>query len=274
LNIFATCLQIFFAHPWNNFLHATVEQMIQVLLDCENESLKLSLLTESKLIELICEASQLNEEESSKPRGVRRGYMGHITTISLNLINAAANTPSIEKLLNEHEEWNNYKKGALQSTRERESKTLLYAPTEEYTNEEPEELEGEYDSGLQYETNEYGSRDDYNTVEQDFKLEDDDEDEEEEDEEGVMIQSRIEEVTEVWEEREIQDTEMDNEAVENLQNQVQDKVQSIEQTQVQSQQEEQKEKVKEQEVEVKQQQQEESLQNHVNSDTSKVDVIV
>ncbi len=104
---------------------------------------------------------------SSKPKGVRRGYMGHITSMSTSIINLASVSPSVEKLLSgnysyilssclfiylsllpidlpiywtinlinlsfalvlfhslEHEEWNNYVRGALSATKERESRTL------------------------------------------------------------------------------------------------------------------------------------------------------
>jgi len=196
LGVYSTCLKLFFAHPWNNFLHSTVEQMIQVMLDCESEALKTQLLTECKLVDLICDASQRNEEECVKPKGIRLGYMGHVTAMSLSLLNAAANTPAIESYLTEHKRWNEYFKGAFQATRDRESNTLLYAPsTDEFTPAEAEIIDDEYEDGGEF-----------NTGEQEFKLEDD-----EDEEEGVVVQSQIEddeeEQGEVWEEREIQDNE-------------------------------------------------------------------
>jgi len=196
LGIFSTCVKLFFAHPWNNFLHSTVEQMLQVILDCESEALKSSILTECKLVDLICQASKINEEESLRPKGVRRGYMGHITAISLSLINAAANTPAVESYLAGHQEWNEYYKGAFQTTRDRESNTLMYAPsTDEFTQAESEMIEDEYDNG-----------EEYNTGDQEFKLDDDD------DEEGVVVQSQLEDDEgEVWEERQIQDEEQEPE---------------------------------------------------------------
>eukprot|EP01114_Cavostelium_apophysatum_P018918 TRINITY_DN594_c0_g1_i1.p1 TRINITY_DN594_c0_g1~~TRINITY_DN594_c0_g1_i1.p1 ORF type:complete len:566 (-),score=171.55 TRINITY_DN594_c0_g1_i1:86-1783(-) len=190
LNIFASCVRLFFAHPWNNFLHSIVEQMIQVVLDCESEQLKLALLKDCKLVDYVCQGSKLSEEESTKPKGIRRGYMGHITAITQSLVNAASNTPSVETFLNDHEEWNKYLKGPFQVTRDRESNTLLYAPSaEEFTNEDEEVMEAEYDNG-----------EEFTTGEQDFRLEDDDDDEE-----GVIVQGHLEDGNDVWEEREIQD---------------------------------------------------------------------
>jgi len=209
LNITSSCVRIFFAYPWNNFLHAIVEQMIQVILDCDNEPLKMTLVKDCKLVDLICEASVVNEEESSRPKGVRRGYMGHITAISSSLLIASANSPSLESYLTAHEDWNKYTRGALQATRERESNTLLYAPSSaEYTNEGEAVEEYDNDNGeLQYGSNEYEYREDFISGEQEFKLEDDD------DEEGVTVQSRIDDVGE-WEEREIQDTYEDQQFTE------------------------------------------------------------
>lgn len=191
LGVFTTCVSLFFAHPWNNFLHSTVEQMIQVILDCESDKLKMGLLTECKLVDTLCEASRVNEEESNKPRGVRRGYMGHVTAITLSLLNAAANSPSIESYFADHKEWNEYIKGAFQATRDRENSTLMYAPDGFTT---AEIIEDEYDNG-----------EEYMTGEQEFRLEDDDDD----DDEGVVMQSQIDEedAGEVWEEKEIQDNE-------------------------------------------------------------------
>eukprot|EP01119_Soliformovum_irregulare_P020923 TRINITY_DN684_c0_g1_i1.p1 TRINITY_DN684_c0_g1~~TRINITY_DN684_c0_g1_i1.p1 ORF type:complete len:531 (-),score=148.79 TRINITY_DN684_c0_g1_i1:183-1775(-) len=124
LGVIAACLDLFFAHQWNNFLHTIVEQMIVNILEGTNQELKLHLLKDAKLIEHICVASEGNEQESNKPRGVRRGYMGHITSISVNLISAAAGNEVIDTYLSEHEGWNAYVKGALASTRERENKII------------------------------------------------------------------------------------------------------------------------------------------------------
>ncbi len=48
---------------WNNFLHFTVEQMIQGILDGENEELKRHLLVDCQLIKRIVEAHKENETE-------------------------------------------------------------------------------------------------------------------------------------------------------------------------------------------------------------------
>jgi len=150
-NFIAACVKVFFEHPWNNFLHSTIETMIQIVLDIDNEALKVGLVKDCKLVDLICEASKLSEQDCLKPKGVRRGYMGHITSITLSLVSVAQNTPSIEQYLTGHEEWNKYFKGAFKTTRDKETKTS-YMPTEDFTNEDVEELEDDFDNGEEYNT--------------------------------------------------------------------------------------------------------------------------
>jgi len=124
LNIYNTCLQAFFDFPWNNFLHSTVEWMIQGILMRKNDQLKVHLLTDCQLLARICTASKTNEEELAKPKGVRKGNMGHITSVSIGVLTAAGSSQAVEKVLTEHEEWNKFVAGALQSTLVKEGKTI------------------------------------------------------------------------------------------------------------------------------------------------------
>jgi len=122
LGIFKTCLDLFFAYPWNNFLHSTVEWLVQGILSRENDELKLHLLQECKLIDNICEANRLNEEDCAKPKGTRRGYMGHITSISIGVLSSSSNNQTIEKILSEHEEWTKYLVGPLKAILHKEGR--------------------------------------------------------------------------------------------------------------------------------------------------------
>jgi len=208
LNVLNTCLDLFFRYMWNNFLHFTVEQMIQGILDGENEELKRHLLVDCQLIKRIVEAHKENEIECSKVKGIRRGYMGHLTTISAGLLQTASADPIVEKILSESTEWHEYVKGPLAQTRERESRRLAdYIPQDEFT-EEPEETE-------EFETNEEFHN------EGNFHIEDDDDDDDDDDDR--VVQARIEEDDEdedevvegpvvtsredIWVEKEIQESE-------------------------------------------------------------------
>jgi len=154
-----TCLDLFFRYMWNNFLHTTVEQMIQGILDGENEDLKKALLVDCKLIKRIVEATRENETECARPKGVRRGYMGHLSTISQGLIQTASSDPLVEKILSESSEWAEYVKGPLAQTTERENRRLADYVSPDFA-EEQEDPE------------DYGEE--YGTDDRDFALEDDD----------------------------------------------------------------------------------------------------
>lgn len=122
LGVFKTCLDLFFAYPWNNFLHSTVEWLVQGILSRDNDELKLHLLQECKLVDNICEANRLNDEDCGKPKGTRRGYMGHITSISIGVLTSSSNNPMIEKILSEHEGWNQYLVGPLKEILQKEGR--------------------------------------------------------------------------------------------------------------------------------------------------------
>jgi len=140
LGIFASCMQTFFDYPWNNFLHSTIEWMIQGILMRKNDNVKIHLLKDCKLLDKIAEASKINEEECSKPKGVRRGYMGHITSISVGILTAGVHSQLAQKVLTENEEWDKYSKGPLLVTLRREGKSLesiLAAPIPTVSTQDP-----------------------------------------------------------------------------------------------------------------------------------------
>jgi len=122
LGIFKTCMDLFFAYPWNNFLHSTVEWLVQGILSRDNDELKLHLLQNCKLVDNICEADRLNEEDCAKPKGTRRGYMGHVTSISIGILSSSSNNSTIEKILSEHEGWTKYLVGPLKEILQKEGR--------------------------------------------------------------------------------------------------------------------------------------------------------
>jgi len=140
LSIFKTCIDLFFAYQWNNFLHSTVDWLIQGILSRENDDMKLHILQDCKLIERITETTKLNDEECSKPKGTRRGYMGHITALSVGILSAASCNPVIEQIL-ENEAWNDYFNGPLQLSLQKEGRDFgTENSLDEYKNESTEDL--------------------------------------------------------------------------------------------------------------------------------------
>eukprot|EP01114_Cavostelium_apophysatum_P017377 TRINITY_DN5152_c0_g1_i1.p1 TRINITY_DN5152_c0_g1~~TRINITY_DN5152_c0_g1_i1.p1 ORF type:complete len:499 (-),score=146.35 TRINITY_DN5152_c0_g1_i1:31-1527(-) len=123
LGVFNTCISLFFQYPWNNFLHNIIEWLIQAVLSRDNDEIKVHLTRDCKLIDQICEASRLNDEDCAKPKGTRRGYMGHITSITVGILNCAESTPAVEKILLENEAWATYLK-TFQQTLIKEGRDL------------------------------------------------------------------------------------------------------------------------------------------------------
>jgi serine/threonine-protein phosphatase 6 regulatory subunit 3 len=229
LNVLSSCLELFLKYPWNNFLHTTIESIVNTILDGENEDLKIYLLKEAGLLDTIVKASKSNEEECAKPKGVRRGFMGHITTMSTSLINLASVSPTVEKILAEHEEWNSYVRGALSATKERESRTLGgYIASGDFNGDEGEDIDEYEENGeVGFDSNNLENREDYSAEEGSWRMNQDDEEDFEE-EEGVVIHSRIEQddeqegESEVWEERDIKDVEDETQQTSDVTNQLQE----------------------------------------------------
>ncbi|KAJ1676037.1 sporulation-induced protein [Spiromyces aspiralis] len=81
------CLSLFFEHPWNNFIHSVVYDMMHQTLNLPlvmdaNLALIHSVLVDGQLTKRIMQASTLNDEESRKPKGTQLGYMGHLNGIT------------------------------------------------------------------------------------------------------------------------------------------------------------------------------------------------
>jgi serine/threonine-protein phosphatase 6 regulatory subunit 3 len=97
-NILSSVFNLFFQYPWNNFLHAAIENLIETILQCDNQELKLQLFTKYRLTDRLIEATELNEQESTKKTG-RLGYMGHITNICLLIDKFAEVNPNLNEYL-------------------------------------------------------------------------------------------------------------------------------------------------------------------------------
>jgi len=142
MNVLGCCVNLFFAYPWNNFLHAAVDAIIQTILDCENESLKLTLLKDCNLISKICQASKENDLECEKPRGMRRGYMGFVTSMSQSIDNISTASSTVQQFLSEDSEWLEYFQGSFQTNRERDSQPIGgYVPNDYTLETSPNTLE-------------------------------------------------------------------------------------------------------------------------------------
>jgi len=111
-NVIMIGLNLFFQYPWNNFLHAAVETMIEAVLESENDDMKLQLFNRYRITDLLIEANAINERESVKPKG-RQGYMGFVTNISVMIDKTAERNPTINQFLAANQPWRDFIMGPV-----------------------------------------------------------------------------------------------------------------------------------------------------------------
>ncbi|TFK90277.1 SAPS-domain-containing protein [Polyporus arcularius HHB13444] len=132
-NVASTLLDLFFEFPWNNFLHSVVYDLIHQILTGRvdggfNREMTVSLFRDARLMHRIIEGSKRNDVESEKPKGVRLGYMGHLTLISEDVIGALEHLPPDLRLqIGQHApqpEWDEYVTGRYKETKKKDSSLL------------------------------------------------------------------------------------------------------------------------------------------------------
>jgi serine/threonine-protein phosphatase 6 regulatory subunit 1 len=123
-DMFSLVLDLFFHFRWNNVLHAHVLNMIRRGLEGANENIKEHLLKHAKLPKRIVDAENENATALTDPRGVRRGYMGHLIQLATELKKQAAHSKVIETILEADEDWKTFRDGFLKQRNELESHLL------------------------------------------------------------------------------------------------------------------------------------------------------
>ncbi|KAF8625742.1 hypothetical protein AX17_006769 [Amanita inopinata Kibby_2008] len=133
LNILSTFLDLFFEFPWNNFLHSAVYDLIHQILTGNvvgglNRELAITLFRDARLMQRILDGQKRNDTESAKPKGVRLGYMGHLTLISEDVIVALERYPTdLKQVLVKYvpsPEWDEYVSGRFNETKRRDTSLL------------------------------------------------------------------------------------------------------------------------------------------------------
>ncbi|KAI7867052.1 SIT4 phosphatase-associated protein-domain-containing protein [Mucor mucedo] len=131
--VLPTCTDLFFYFPWNNFLHYVVYDMLHQVFNGQmnkesNRQLALSIFTQGHLTDKIVQAQEKNDIECQKPKGMRLGYMGHLTFISDEVIKLFEGYPegiiSAVKDSIDLDKWHVYCVGQLKETKERDSLPL------------------------------------------------------------------------------------------------------------------------------------------------------
>ncbi|EMD38130.1 hypothetical protein CERSUDRAFT_113278 [Gelatoporia subvermispora B] len=132
-NVVSSLLDLFFDFPWNNFLHSVVYDLIHQVLTGRvdggfNRELTIALFRDARLMQRIIEGSKRNDEESAKPKGVRLGYMGHLTLISEDVIGALEHFPPDLRLqIAQHApqpDWDEYVTGRYKETKKKDTSLL------------------------------------------------------------------------------------------------------------------------------------------------------
>ncbi|KAI8369972.1 SIT4 phosphatase-associated protein-domain-containing protein [Blakeslea trispora] len=127
------CVDLFFAFPWNNFLHYVIYDMLHQVFNGRmdvglNRNLAISILKDGQLTDKIVVAQKANDEECAKPKGIRAGYMGHLTFISdeiMKLFEGYPETIVLEiKDDIDMEGWNAYCNHELKDTKDRDQLPL------------------------------------------------------------------------------------------------------------------------------------------------------
>lgn len=144
---------MFFEFQWNNFLHSAVYDVIHQILTGNvegglNRELIISLFEDAKLMQRIVDGQKLNDVEryvlssakkrkvftsgakniisfnSAKPKGVRIGYMGHLTLLAEDVISALERYPtdlqSPIMTFAPQPEWDEYVKGRYSETKKKD----------------------------------------------------------------------------------------------------------------------------------------------------------
>lgn len=85
--ILGCCYNLFHLFPWNNFLHAHLEQFFQIVIETENNTLLDSLLVDTNITEKIIASFEMNQSECTKKESSFRFYgpfKEHYSTININ----------------------------------------------------------------------------------------------------------------------------------------------------------------------------------------------
>ncbi|KAI8073915.1 SIT4 phosphatase-associated protein-domain-containing protein, partial [Gongronella butleri] len=127
--VLPTCIDLFFSFPWNNFLHYVTYDMLHQVFNGPmdkgyNRLLAVSILKDGQLTTKMIQAQKDNDDEWSKPKGMRLGYMGHLTFIADEVIKLFEGYP--EAIVQEIKDqvdldlWQHYCDTELRETKERD----------------------------------------------------------------------------------------------------------------------------------------------------------
>lgn len=114
------CLGLFFAQPWNNFLHKFVLEILLAIIENSDAELTKLLLTSTNLLTRIGEAALAHLEDVEQPKHVQRGYMGHLACLVESILGEANLDADLLSLCHENDSFKAYLNRVLYATQKRQ----------------------------------------------------------------------------------------------------------------------------------------------------------
>ncbi|KAF9923627.1 hypothetical protein BGZ65_008770, partial [Modicella reniformis] len=190
--IIPTCFDLFFQFPWNNFLHTVVYDMVHQVFhrpmgdigrpdgdgtyippksdhditEGWNRRLTISIFKDGQLTKRITDAQRLNDYECAQPKGVRLGYMGHLTYIAdetvklLELYSRTSLWTTLYEFIDQ-EDWWSYVSKILKETKDRDAQVLGGARPNVIESNRPGLDDGNDDDYIDDNDDDYGSGNDF-----------------------------------------------------------------------------------------------------------------
>ncbi|KAI3620714.1 hypothetical protein CBS9595_002681 [Malassezia furfur] len=140
-----TLIELFLNHPWNNFLHNVVYDIVQQLFNGDmdagiNKKLTIATFEQAGLIDAILEGSRRNQESSSQLRHIRLAFMGHLNLIAEEVIKLLEKYPAAvgEKVKNCFPQpyWDTFVNDELRVSRVKEAMPLAGGRPNAHTSNE------------------------------------------------------------------------------------------------------------------------------------------
>ncbi|XP_052090141.1 serine/threonine-protein phosphatase 6 regulatory subunit 3-like isoform X1 [Mytilus californianus] len=141
LGTIGVLFDLFFQYVWNNFVHVHVTQCVNTILynspvevDGKKEHpLLAQLFAEFNILQKIIDVWEENDQQQSRDKGRRRGYMGHLTKIAneiVAVVEKGENSELVKEYISEtpeeyKEKWESFVTGALSDINKRNAVELI-----------------------------------------------------------------------------------------------------------------------------------------------------
>ncbi|XP_071135755.1 serine/threonine-protein phosphatase 6 regulatory subunit 3-like isoform X3 [Mytilus edulis] len=141
LGTIGVLFDLFFQYVWNNFVHVHVTQCVNTILynspvEVEGKKehpLLAQLFAEFNILQKIIDVWEENDQQQSRDKGRRRGYMGHLTKIAneiVAVVEKGENCELVKEYISEtpeeyKEKWESFVTGALLDINKRNAVELI-----------------------------------------------------------------------------------------------------------------------------------------------------